>query len=342
MHSDDDFDGFACLPRIRNMPLSKRESSGKKPKTKQKLPSNTEILQAQRDDLHEYPFSYAASRHESGWLVNSLSEFYETQWFDDILYMVKGGKEASVYLCQAASGAPTQEPYLAAKVYRPPRFRNMKDDHLYREGRPELNDDGTLLLDHGKQNAMQQRTDYGRVLLHTSWIEHEFKTMQILQAAGADVPYPYESNGNAILMSYIGDLSQPAPTLNQVDLSMREARHLFERLWHNIELMLANDCIHADLSAYNVLYWMGDITLIDFPQAVPPETNPNAFRIFERDVVRICDYFARQGYARDGRKLAAQLWRQHHLRRYPKFDLRMLDAEDPQDRRYWRMVSQEK
>ncbi len=54
--------------------------------------------------------------------------------------------------------------------------------------------------------------------------------------------------------------------------------------------MLANNVVHGDLSAYNILYWQGDIRIIDFPQAVNPYKNPNAYRIFERDVERICQY----------------------------------------------------
>ena len=32
---------------------------------------------------------------------------------------------------------------------------------------------------------------------------------------------------------------------------------------HKVELFLACDRIHGDLSAYNVLYWQGNVTLID-------------------------------------------------------------------------------
>jgi serine/threonine-protein kinase RIO1 len=38
-------------------------------------------------------------------------------------------------------------------------------------------------------------------MMHTSWVQHEFQTMQILHAAGADVPVPYACDNNAILMS---------------------------------------------------------------------------------------------------------------------------------------------
>ncbi len=91
----------------------------------------------------------------------------------------------------------------------------------------------------------------------------------------------------------------------------RKRTRLFKRTLRNIVLMLDHGLIHGDLSAYNILYWEGKITLIDFPQAVTYETNTNAYAIFERDVTRICEYFASQGVERDPQRLAEQLWQQH-------------------------------
>jgi RIO kinase 1 len=79
----------------------------------------------------------------------------------------------------------------------------------------------------------------------------------------------------------------------------------------NVGLMLAQGLIHGDLSAYNVLYWEGDIRIIDFPQAVSPSENPEAYAIFERDVTRLCQYFARQGIPAEPRAIAADLWERH-------------------------------
>ena len=92
--------------------------------------------------------------------------------------MVKGGKEASVYLCQG--NATTGVDFLAAKVYRPRRFRNLKNDWLYREGRGNLDESGRNITNKGMLHAMHKRTEYGRELLHTSWLEHEFKTLTTL------------------------------------------------------------------------------------------------------------------------------------------------------------------
>ena len=79
------------------------------------------------------------------------------------------------------------------------------------------------------------------------------------------MPRPFASSSNAILMSYYGDEVMGAPTLNEVSLAAAEARALFDRVIHNIDLMLTKGRIHGDLSAFNILYWEGDIVADRFP-----------------------------------------------------------------------------
>ena len=291
-------DEIEYLPQIKNMP-SERRTHLKTGSIRRSKAEKHQKIQEQVDDLREYDFTYKASRHESWWLLDSLGPFYDEQWLDDVLRMVKGGKEASVYLCTAN---PTSgNDLIAAKVYRPRSLRNLRKDHLYREGRANLNEDGLEILDDRALRALQKGTTYGKKLQHTSWLEHEFQTMKRLVEAGCDTPRPFASGHNAILMDFIGDLEINAPTLNEIHLSQKEARTLFERVVHNLEIMLAQERIHGDLSAYNILYWDGEITLIDFPQAVSPSENRNAYAIFERDVTRVCEYFA----ARDVKDLGS-------------------------------------
>ena len=292
---------------------------------KRKQGAEARVIQTNQDDVRVtnasaleaieggFELTYVPARHEAGWLFNALGGFFLDQWFDDILRIVKGGKEASVYLCKAHESVGV--PYLAAKVYRPRQFRNLRKDHVYREGREYLDGDGHVIRKDRELRAIQLKTGYGQQLLHTSWIDYEVKAMKTLHAAGADVPRLYANGDMALIMDYIGDEVGGAPTLQEVDLDGTEARYLYERTIHNIELMLENGIVHGDLSAYNILYWDGEITLIDFPQMVLPENNRNAFRIFRRDVQRVCEYFAQQGVKTDTNKLVEQLWNTHA---YPK------------------------
>jgi RIO kinase 1 len=112
-------------------------------------------------------------------------------------------------------------------------------------------------------------------------------------------------------MTYHGDERIAAPTLNTIALEPDEARGLFRQVLHNVELMMQLGMIHGDLSAYNILYWEGGITLIDFPQVVNLHTNEKARFILGRDIERICEYFIQQGVDCHPRRIAEDLWRRH-------------------------------
>jgi len=301
----EDLDG---LPVIRNVPEDQlRYRHPKNIVLRENKSYDTSGLEEQETD---FIFNYGVSKHERAWINDSLKDFYQQNWFDDILRLIKGGgKEASVYQC--LGNTTTQHKYIAAKVYHPRKFRHLRNDSLYREGRLILDDEGHEIRDDRALHAIQQRTNFGKRLLHTSWIEHEYQTMSLLFKAGADVPEPLASGNNAILMATIGWDDVPAPTLNTVDLYQDEAQRLFEKALQNVEIMLSNHRVHGDLSAYNILYHEGEIFLIDFPQAMDPRINRAAFPIFKRDLARLCEYFQAQGLNCDPTKLAEQLWEKH-------------------------------
>ncbi len=296
--------------------------------------TETKLFLRAQDISRDFNFTYQAARFEEAWLLDSLEEIAEHRWISDVLRKAKGGKEASVYLC--LPGPAVQDvKHVAVKVYRPRMLRNLKNDHLYREGRMELDNEGRQIVKHDALHAMAKRSSYGEDLRHQSWISHEYAAMQSLFEAGADVPRPYVRTGNAILMDFIGDESGSAPTLNEVTLERDEVQPLFERVIRNVETLLAHGYIHGDLSAYNILYWEGDITLIDFPQVVSPTGNRNAFSVFSRDVARICEYFTRQGKQVHPARLAHDLWTRHGYKPQQEIHPGLLDPEDRQDRRLW-------
>jgi RIO kinase 1 len=255
------------------------------------------------------PMTYVPARFEKQWLASSLRSFYQQHLITDVLSHVKGGKEASVYCCQASE--VLEQTLLAAKVYRPREFRNLRNDVMYREGRAALTSDGKAAkkTDHRLMRAIGKKTAFGVQAAHTSWLMYEYTTLETLYKAGAAVPIPISAGENAILMGYQGDRNQPAPTLSQIRLQRREAVRLFEEVVRNIALLMEHEFIHGDLSAYNILYWDGAITLIDFPQVTSLRGNPNAEFIFRRDVIRVCEYFQGQGVECDAEAVIAQIWR---------------------------------
>ena len=292
---------------------SDRQVRRKRKKTPNHTPKLTdaEILEQIADPMGlegGFDTTYEPSKHEAGWLLESIGSFFNLDYIIDVLAQVKGGKEASVYRC--AAHPSTGYDFLAVKVYRPRMFRNLRNDKMYREGRNMLNADGKELKPNEQRamRAIDKKSSYGALLQHTSWLMHEYITMENLHNLGAAVPKPIASSENAILMTYHGDRSIAAPTLNSVNLPEDEAEPLLDSALHNIELMLANGIIHGDLSAYNILYWAGELTVIDFPQVVNAEGNENAYAIFQRDVTRVCDYFASQGIRRDPQQIVDRLW----------------------------------
>lgn len=254
--------------------------------------------------------TYQPSLFEEGWLIDSLRPFYERGLITDVLARVKGGKEANVYRCAAAP--ETGLTLVAAKVYRPRMFRNLRNDKMYREGRELLTADGK----HGKPDdrmirAVGKKTAFGQQVAHTSWLMYEYTTLDTLYQAGASVPQAISSAENALLMGYCGDENLAAPTLSEIALDEDEARPLFNMVLRNIEIMLQHNMIHGDLSAYNILYWDGQITLIDFPQVTDSKSNSRAHDILVRDVTRVCDYFADQGVTCHPERIVRYLWKRY-------------------------------
>lgn len=310
-----------------------REKRRKPGKANPAAAARTRFIRDQDDRIDTSKFTYRPARFEEWWLLDSLGDLHEHQWITDVLRRVKGGKEANVYQCRA--GAAVSAAYAAAKVYRPRSMRNLKNDHLYREGRTNLDMDGHPILKERDLKAIRHRTEFGRDLLHQSWITYELTTLETLHASGADVPEPYATAPNALLMAFVGDSDSAAPALSEISLERPEARRIFKRVISNIETMLTYDIIHGDLSAYNILYWEGEITLIDFPQVVGPDANVNAWSIFRRDVIRVCDYFAKQGVQADGKRVAEEIWTAHGHKVRNEVHPRYLDAENPVDRAVW-------
>jgi RIO kinase 1 len=255
----------------------------------------------------------------------ALGMFYREGWITDVSRQVKSGKEATVYCCRATPATGVE--VLAAKVYRDRQDRTFRNDAIYHEGR--------YIPDRRLRKAAAKKSAVGRAAQFSSWIEHEFTTLCLLHAAGADVPRPVacaasgtllEYTGaaeprrwraigapcDALLMEFIGDPQGiPAPHLQHAPMEREEAHPLFRQVLRNVELWLSHDRVHADLSAFNILYWEGAVTAIDFPQAVDPQSNPNAQMLLSRDVENVCRFFARHGVQSDPARIAESMWRRY-------------------------------
>lgn len=257
--------------------------------------------------------SLNVTNEERAYLFEQLAPFFNAKpkFITGVLQRVKGGKEANVYCC--AAHRSTGHDLIAAKVYRSRQFRNLKNDSQYRQGRPVLMANGEPVdpRDWRLQKAISGKTRKGLAVTQASWVAYEFQTMKRLHDAKVSVPQPFQNSEHALLMEYFGDVTTAAPTLHLITLERDEAQALFEQLMRDVELMLEQGVVHGDLSAYNVLYWEGEVCIIDFPQMVDPYANPDARSIFHRDVERLCQYFARFGVRSNPRAIAGEMWKRH-------------------------------
>jgi RIO kinase 1 len=244
-------------------------------------------------------------RSSGGDHLEQIEPFIDQGYVDEVIGLVKTGKEASVYACRAGPAAGSSaEGLVAAKVYRSAQYR-FKNDSVYQEARArELGISGSALRAFNKR----RKSDTGREVQAGSWRMREYTVLKLLHDSYADVPRPIASEGEAILMEYFGDEDEAAQQLNRMRVTEAEAPALFQRLMNNIELMLKLNLVHGDLSPHNVLYWRGELRIIDFPQATDPRFNSHARDFLHRDIANLVRYFAPYGVEADADALADDLW----------------------------------
>ena len=146
---------------------------------------------------------------------------------------------------------------------------------------------------------------------HVSWLAHEYVSLQALRVAGVKVPGPIAFANNTILMEYFGDVKHPAPPLQGVTLERAEARRLFDAL-----IGRHRDDVEQRARARGPFSVQCTLLARRLPDhrlsAVGrPSRTSAAFPLFERDVVRICQYFSRYGILTDGPALARSIWERH-------------------------------
>jgi RIO kinase 1 len=182
-------------------------------------------------------------------------------------YPVSTGKEANVFHATGPDGRGK-----AAKIYRiaTATFRNIA---VYIDGDPRF--------------KKVKRATRPTLL---AWAQKEYKNLVRMEDAGVRVPRPERVLDNVLVMEYIGDETQPAPSLREV--SLEDPRAVFEDVVANMRAIRASELVHADLSEYNLLWWGGQVVVIDVGQAVPLD-HPRATEWFKRDIANIARFFKR-------------------------------------------------
>lgn len=197
---------------------------------------------------------------------------------DTVLRQLMSGKEAMVYIVQR------DDQVLCAKVYKEANKRAFRQAVDYTEGRKVKNS--------RQARAMAKGSRYGRQEQEAAWQSAEVDALHRLAAAGVRVPTPYNFHEGVLLMELIADADgEPAPRLNDIELSTDDARDYHTQLLRQVVRMLCAGIIHGDLSEYNILVDSDGPVIIDLPQAIDAAANNNAARLLERDVTNLTDYF---------------------------------------------------
>jgi RIO kinase 1 len=232
---------------------------------------------------------------------------------DTPLGALKSGKEAEIFVVERASLDGTRRCLLAHKRYRPrsvttkgeleaagfSRASTFVNDHVYREGR--------RFRRSRERRAVAHMTDYGKKLLNDRWMGFELDIMRRVWEAGGPVPYPVEFANDAMMLEYVGDDDRAAPTLAQARLTPAERAGAASQLVDGLRVLMEVGIVHADLSAFNLLWWDGRLRFIDFPQAVDLAINPSGFELLHRDLANVTEWFTRHGTPLDGDALFADL-----------------------------------
>lgn len=214
---------------------------------------------------------------------------------DEVIRQLMSGKEATVYVVRCG------EEIRCAKVYKEAHKRSFKQAASYQEGRKVKNS--------RQARAMEKGSRYGRKMQEEVWQNAEVDALYRLSAAGVRVPQPYICFEGVLLMELVSDaLGNPAPRLNDVELSEEQALEFHAGLLNQVVRMLCAGLIHGDLSEYNILVGDQGPVIIDLPQAVDAAGNNSAEQMLERDVANLASYFGRFAPSLHGSAFGKEIW----------------------------------
>lgn len=227
--------------------------------------------------------------------ITDLEELRGRGIVDELLYIIKTGKEATVYL-----GKSNKE-YFAVKMYTDLRVRSFKRDDLYRQGR--------FVGDARIEKAIDQGSKTGLDAHQILWVSEEFRQMNFLYKNGIPVPKPIANSGLVVVMEFIGEEREAAPRISDLNMEKDEAEDAFRQSLRILEKIVAVGRIHGDFSSYNLLWNNGKVIVIDFPQVINIQSNTSAKEILKRDIVSFCKSFKKHKVESDPEKIYRNMLR---------------------------------
>jgi RIO kinase 1 len=226
---------------------------------------------------------------------DSLQPLLDDGMIDAVVRRLKSGKEASVFIVSCNGELR------CAKAYKEAQQRGFHKLAQYQEGRKTRSSRDA--------RAKGKRGRHGRRVQEAEWKNAEVDALYRLASVGVRVPAPHLVYEGVLLMELVQDaLGNPAPRLNDVELTAEQAQEWHAFMIVQIVRMLCAGLIHGDLSEFNVLLDANGPVIIDLPQAVNAAGNNNAFRMLERDVNNMRTTFGRAAPELLQTEYAHEIW----------------------------------
>lgn len=203
--------------------------------------------------------------------LETLYKLANQDYIDVLNGAISTGKEANVL-----KGIKKDNSIVAVKIYRIATSDFKKMDY-YVHGDPRFN----------------IKTKNKRQLIY-AWVNKEYKNLKRLHNAKVNVPEPYVSSNNVLIIEFIGDeKGNPAqPVRNQPPENPEE---FFNKLLVQLKKFVhEGKLVHGDLSNYNILNHNEQPVIIDVSQSVVLD-NPISQELLKRDVKTLVKEYRKLG-----------------------------------------------
>lgn len=194
-----------------------------------------------------------------------LERLISNKVLSQVDFIISTGKEANIF----RAVTPVNK-FVALKIYRTSTL-TFKHIQKYIEGDPRF------------RHVNKNRRD-----IIDEWARKEYKNLDRLYKAKILVPKPLKRFHNILIMEYLGINTKWTPLLK--DVPLENPQKIFETLLQYIDKMYRVGIVHADFSAYNVLWFKQKPYIIDVGQAVVFE-HPLAYEFLKRDIHNIVQFF---------------------------------------------------
>jgi len=200
-----------------------------------------------------------------------IYDFMKKGTINEIHGVVKAGKESRVYWGKDKNGKE-----LAIKIYLVVSSEFRKGILRYIEGDPRF-------------KGVKHDT---RSLIF-AWAQKEYKNLELAMRAKVRVPRPIAVKNNVLVMEFIGNEGESAPSLKEKP--PKNPEKVYEELLVYLQMLYCKaELVHGDLSEYNVMIWKDRTVVFDMSQAVVL-THPMADFLLRRDLTNLNKYFGRLG-----------------------------------------------